>query len=228
MGSLANDAKYAVKNPREALTWLLSAREKLSYFSDLDEIFLQQVYLWLISDLRRGTVAIDIGSYKGESSIYLAMSERITKVIGVEPLRDAFLEAKKRVRASRLGDKIELINNAVWGSRERMINTYTGASSLNTVEKSTRGKKAITIGQLTARTRSKNIIIKCNAEGAETEIFNCNASALRRVYKMQIQYHDTYAKLNRLVRKLGFKTKRVGDLKSIMYYKRIGWLYAWR
>jgi FkbM family methyltransferase len=227
MNKLLDDLKFVSKRPKQSMKRLLNIRDQLSYLTILSEIFIGQTYRWLLADLKPNTTAIDIGAYKGESAIYLAMSDNVKKVIAIEPSLSAYITAKKQVRLSHLDGKIELINNAVTKEGQKTSGERALDSSLYKAKIGEFGRKSIKLGELVKKAGSNRIIIKCDVEGAEAEIFDCSADALKGVYKMQIEYHDTYPALRKHLVDLGFKIRRIENHKGI-FYKQVGYVLAWK
>ncbi len=225
---LRDDLKFIGKRPKLIAKRLLNIRDELSYLTVLKEIFIQQSYRWLVEDLKPGTTAIDIGAYKGETAIYLAMPDGIKKVIAIEPSRQAFIVAEKQVKESQLGGKIHLINNSVSKEGGGTSDSDAPSSSIYQAKASASSeKKSLMLKDVVKMANSDRIIIKCDAEGAEKEIFDCDPGALDGVYRMQIEYHDTFPELNQLLTDRGFHVKQMDDHEGI-FYKRVGYVQAWR
>jgi FkbM family methyltransferase len=227
MNKLLDDLKFISKRPKKTIKRLFNIRDELSYLTILNEIFIGQTYRWLLADLKPNTTAIDIGAYKGETAIYLAMSENVKKVIAIEPSLSAYITAKKQVKQSHFDGKIKLINNAVTKEGRKTSDATAPDSSLYKAKTGEFGRKSIKLEDLIKEAGSNRIIIKCDVEGAEAEIFDCSADALKGVYKMQIEYHDTYPALRKHLIDLGFKIKRIENHKGI-FYKQVGYVLAWK
>ncbi|MDE1856558.1 MAG: FkbM family methyltransferase, partial [Candidatus Micrarchaeota archaeon] len=181
---------------------------------------------WLVEDLKPGTTALDIGAFRGESAIYFAMHDKIRRVIAVDPSYQAYAIARTYIRESGLAGKIKLINNAVTKDGQRILNTVSN-SSLNKVQTGNSGRRPITLDDLIDEANSDNMIIKCDVEGAETEIFDCDPDLLKGVRRVQIECHDTIDQVLRQMRRLGFKTQ-VAKLHKGIIYNKIGYVLAWR
>ena len=79
------DLLLIMRNPRLALDTLITARQKIKFYSHLNEIFFNQPYYWLWSQAKPHTTLIDIGAFIGDTATYFAMNSNIDKIIAYEP-----------------------------------------------------------------------------------------------------------------------------------------------
>ena len=61
-----------------------SYRFHKNYENALEEIFINEDYNWLVTGLRKKTIAIDIGAFCGESALYMAREKNIEKIYAYE------------------------------------------------------------------------------------------------------------------------------------------------
>ncbi len=217
------DLEFALKRPGLSLRRIGKFREIMADELVLREVFLEQPYNWLVKGLRENTTAIDIGAYKGESSIYLAMQPKIRRVIAYEPMRNAFEEAKEHIENSPYKNKIRIYNKAVL-NRVRISHTKKGGGTpFSSASKA--GADSVTVEDATRGLR--NVIIKCDCEGDERLVFGKGSAPLDNVYRVQLEYHDTRAAVASALRSKGFGV-RIMDAHKGAYYKDIGYICASR
>ena len=124
------DLKFLIKRPMLSLRRIGKFRQIMADEMVLRETFVEQAYYWLVSNLKENTVAVDIGAYKGESSIYLAMSQKVKRVIALEPMADTFEQAKKNIMRSPYKNKITLLNKAVLDRKKGGTQKLLGGARL--------------------------------------------------------------------------------------------------
>ncbi len=219
-----DDLKFLVKRPGLSLRRIGKMRQIMADEMVLREVFVEQAYGWLVSGIRENTTAIDIGAYKGESSIFLAMQPRIKRVVALEPMRDTFNEARSRIAQSPYSKKISIINKAVSDvARAGRGPVAKGGSPFSSGSRS--GAASTTIDDLLEG--RKNVVIKCDCEGEERFVFSKNCGGLENVYRIQMEYHDTAKEVSEVLRERGFKTRKSGSHKGV-YYNDVGRIYAYR
>ncbi len=147
------------------------------------EVFLQKCY-----DVRFSfeTVLIDIGFNRGIASLFFASKPNIKKIYSFEPFGPTYALAQKNLSLNpELSKKINSFNFGL-GSEEKTLelpymNTATGGMS--TTNEVIKGNQSVTtekvvikdaakeIAQIIAENKGRHIIVKCDCEGAEFEIF---------------------------------------------------------
>lgn len=218
------DLKYLIKKPSLVFENLANLRAKLSYGTALRETFISQDYLWLLQQARPDTVAIDIGAFIGDSAVYLAQSERIKMVYSFEPNQKSYLVAKENIADSPFRAKIRLFNQAIGGAAGRGSSIGSGLGYTR-FERSGSGS-GIRIKTLDdVLTGLSNVIIKCDVEGAEVDIFS--KAGLDRVYAIQLEYHDTKEEMLRILKSRNFRVELQGDKKGVIY-RNVGYIRAYR
>ena len=75
--------------------------------------------------------------------------------------------------------------------------------------------------------KNPNIIIKCDIESAEHNLFKENSN-LSNVYKIQLEYHKGVQNLENILKNKGFNVKAEPPRVFIEGLGDIGWIYAWR
>ena len=184
--SITARLKYHIKHPLRLSVTVGSIPQRLIEHAVYKEVFMEQTYHWLVQDLRPDTVAIDIGAFIGETAIYLAMQERISKVYSYELMPDNYTTAKANIDGSPFRDKIVLFNKAVGEKEGTVYAPKGGGDTITSISKS--GIPVPAVGLDTALDNLRNVIIKCDAEGAEEQIFNPNVN-LAQVYRIMLEYH---------------------------------------
>lgn len=190
------------------------------------EIFIEQDYYWLIEGLRPDTIAIDIGAFRGETAIYFAMQDKISKVYSYELMPDNYEIAKANVENLPFKHKIEVFNQAVAETKGTVYAPKGGGDAITTIAKS--GIPIQAVGLNDVLDNFKNVIIKCDVEGAEDQIFNQNVD-LAQVYKIMVEYHDEKGrdKVIGVLRNCGFDTSFKDEYaKTDHKYCGIGYIYA--
>jgi len=215
------DIKTLIRDPMSGFRLLYGMRVRAGRYDLLQKTFIKQPYYWLAERLRKGTTVIDIGANIGDTTIYLAMSPNVSRVIAYEPVPDTFNEARKNVASSPYGRKISLANRAMSESTttkridSRMIGG--GASSFESLPESTDGKVVVSVTLDNVLRRLKSVAIKSSCEGAERYIFK--GADLRNVYIMQIEYfHGCLYELSGILKEKGFKVSHKGTRKTGMIY----------
>ncbi|MEM0201852.1 MAG: FkbM family methyltransferase [Candidatus Micrarchaeaceae archaeon] len=196
---------------------------KLAVVDDLNdyhiviETFISEQYIWLKKGLKPHTIAIDIGAHCGDSAVFLAQQPNIDIVLSYDNNSKVYERAKliiakcrKEVREKILYLPAKIVEN----SRElHNPDIYVPRISLS---------------DILSRER-KPIIIKCDVEGAEHNIFrNLYAVDFKNVYKIQIEYHHGPQKLPNILKALGFRVKVERPWTITKDLGEVGWIYAER
>ncbi|MEM3247471.1 MAG: FkbM family methyltransferase [Candidatus Micrarchaeaceae archaeon] len=180
------------------------------------ETFISEQYIWLKKGLKPHTIAIDIGAHCGDSGIFLAQQANIDIVLSYDNNIEVYERAKLVIAKCRkeVREKILYLPAEIVGSsREDNHDIYVPRVSLSNI----------------LSRELKPIIIKCDVEGAEHQIFrNLNASDFRNVYKIQIEYHHGPKKLPSVLKALGFRVKVEKPWATTENLGKVGWIYAER
>jgi FkbM family methyltransferase len=203
----------------------------------IGEIFLKKNYsICLGYDI----VLIDIGLNRGIASLYFATYPNTQKIYSFEPFKPTFGLAKKNMELNpELSRKINSYNFGL-GNEERTLELEyvdTVAGSMSTTYEVCKGEKnakketviikdaAKEISFILEEHKDKYIIVKCDCEGAEFEIFERlnNKNIINRIDAIIMEYH--FEKPDRIIDILianGFivrKTDSSGKAKT-------GYIYA--
>ncbi len=216
--SLKEDIALLVKNPSSSIGVIKEARQRMKFYTHLHEIFFDQPYYWLWSEMRAHTTVIDIGAFIGDSAAYFAMNPNVEKIIAFEPNENAFriLETNRNRLPKEFKSKITVKNEAVMDKDGYVMSTAKDATGFNSV-KVGGNTKATTLAKELGKIKS-NVVIKCDTEGSEYLIFeNCN---LNKVYAIQLEFHNGSEKLINEFRKQNFEVKVVGTKLGYLYAKK--------
>ncbi len=203
-----------------------SYRFHKNYENALEEIFINEDYNWLVTGLRKKTIAIDIGAFCGESALYMAREKNIEKIYAYEPFPFNYSIAQKNISKSQYQKKIKLTNAGV--SNHDEVITLSNASQTMTAraKKQKVGKEVQILNFNHIAPKAKNIIIKSDCEGEEHNIFKEDTN-LDNVYKMQIEYHAGLQNLPRILEEKGFKL-RTEKVANTILSGEVGWIYAYK
>lgn len=195
------------------LTFNYGVRFRVRDFYDIlavYEMWENQPYRQLFEDLNEQVTFIDIGGYNGDSSVYAGRVSGVKKIIAVEPLPDNFGLLKENLSLNGIkGTKaIRAVVSGTTGKRKIYLypnKRQVGQANLDYNIGSTE------VGSVTLSNLVKGIhgpiVLKCDAEGAEYEIFmNTPEKVLTRINKILFEYHFGYfmdqKKLDLLVNRL--------------------------
>lgn len=199
----------------------------------IEETFGDEVYRRLFHGLKLNTTFIDIGAYNGDSTIYGADNRFIKKTIAIEPLPENYNFLTKNVTLNNIGN-VELINAAVSNhNKGTMLYIYPNRRQSGIANSHSSRKKifvkTITLRKLLQRVETKYCVLKCDAEGAEYEIFlKTPKFVMKKVDRIAIEFHKTNSsniskpKLQVYLTKCGFKLEVVENNK----FEDFGYIYA--
>ena len=223
---MLEDLSLMIKNPKLALNTLMTVRQKVKFYSHLDEIFFNQPYYWLWSQAKPHTTLIDIGAFIGDTAAYFAMNPNIDKIIAYEPHQKTFeiLSDKVYGLPKPVASKIEIKNIPIFNERIYFTNSTSGVTGTNKIL-ARRDENSIKTTTLGLELKNlKNVMIKSDCEGAEYQIFN-NIKDLENVYAIQLEYHKGYKSLQDFFEKAGFRCtcsseKELGYLSALKQFSR--------
>jgi FkbM family methyltransferase len=223
--AIAQDLRYLIKEPSLAFDSIKNFRQILAYKTALHETFIRQEYLWLAKQARPGTTALDIGAFIADTSIYLAQYGHIKKVLAFEPNPSSYAEARRNIADSPFEGKIRLFNMGI-GARKGYVRISGGVGLGYTKLESGDHGRRVKVRELDEVLRGlKGVIIKCDVEGAEVDVLA--DSALRNVYAIELEYHDTREKVVEILNSKGFRVS-VRDDRAGVLYRSIGHICAVR
>jgi len=171
-------------------------------------------------------VVIDVGAYRGESSIYFAMNGA-KRVIALEPDEVNYSLALINIKENNLENKITLLNKAL-APKEGVINFYRyynlpGASSTdpNSMVKFddkiiVKQVEAITLNQILKIVDERIGLLKLDCEGCEYSVLN-SFSDFDMIDNIILEYHNGAQNLPSLLKDHGFEVsieKATGILRA--------------
>ena len=147
------------------------------------EVFLHQDYA---IHFRQEAILIDIGFNRGIASLFFATCPNVVKIYAFEPFKPTFELAKKNLELNpQLSQKINAFNIGL-GKMDTMLELPymdTATGGMSTTHDVCKGKHngrtetvvvkdaAGQIAPILEEHKDKHIIVKCDCEGAEFEIF---------------------------------------------------------
>jgi len=205
----------------------------------IKELFLKKAYA---VSFRNDAVLIDIGLNRGIASLFFATYPNIKKVYSFEPFKPTFELAKKNLELNpQLSKKINAFNFGL-GKAEITLelpykSTHTGGMS--TTHDVCKGEKNIKketvvikdvakeIAPILEENKNKHIIVKCDCEGAEFEIFERlnEEKLIGNIDVILMEYH--FNKPDGLVRVL-IKNRFAVRTKVLSEKMSLGYIYAVR
>lgn len=210
MSQIAEDLGLLLQ-PVRLLDGIRTLRQKAKFYNQMEEVFIRQAYGWLYQNLKPNTILIDIGGFIGDTAIYFAMSPNVRKVLAYEPNPVSYEMCKENIEKCPI-KKAAVYNLAVsnrYGSMEITHNYPTGYNKAVRSGRKT-GIKSVPIDSILGPLKGQRIAIKCDAEGAEYEIFENNTD-LGDVYAIMMEYHNGAARLKKILKQKGYSvTARSG------------------
>ncbi len=194
--NIKEDFILALKNPKEAIKAIKEVRYRVKIYSHFQEIFFDQSYFWLYSQIKPNTILLDIGAFIGDTVVYFAMHPNVKKIIAFEPHEKTFKILKENIDKLPLviKQKIKLENKAITNKKGFVGLSKKDITGFNKV---CIGNKIITTSLNSElkklSTFNSHIVIKCDTEGSEYNIFL--NSSLKNVYALQIEFHKGYKNL---------------------------------
>jgi FkbM family methyltransferase len=203
------------------------------------EIFLHEDYAL---HFRQEAVLIDIGLNRGIASLFFAGYPNIKKIYAYEPFKPTFELAKKNLALNpALNEKIQAFNFGLGKTNATLELPYvpTVTGGMSTTHEVCKGKNhgrmetvivkdaAAVIAPVLEENRDKYVIVKCDCEGAEFEIFERlhNQKLIEKIDVILMEYH--YNKPNGLIEALtgsGFAVRT----KVLSAEMNKGYIYAVR
>ncbi len=174
------------------------------------EIFKNDEYHF---DIGKEAVVIDIGMNIGLASLYFATREEVKAVYGFEPFKPTFEQAVFNFKINeKYARKIHSYNYGLGDSDKELSFDYSPRtpgrmSTVKTIGAINPSRKhetrtetvqiknaATEIKIITERHRDQKIVLKCDVEGAEKEIFESldAAGALKDIDVLMLEYHFSY------------------------------------
>jgi len=203
------------------------------------EVFVKSEYNLNIG---KESILIDIGMNRAAASLLFAANENIKRIYAYEPFKPTFEMAKKNLKLNpELSEKINAFNFGLGKAEITLELPYmpNATGGMSTTHDVCRGEKHVKketvvikdaakeIASILEENKNKHIIIKCDCEGAEFEIFERlnEKNIISSIDVVMMEYH--FGSPDRLVNILtekGFALQvRPGSRKS-----KTGYIYAVR
>ena len=205
----------------------------------IKEVFVKSEYKLNIA---KESVLIDIGMNRAAASLLFAANENIKKIYSYEPFKPTFELAKRNLELNpQLSKKINAFNFGL-GKTEMtlklpyianasggMSTTYDVCKGAKNIKKETVAIKdaADVLNPILEENKDKHIIVKCDCEGAEFEIFKRlnEKDIVSRIDVVMMEYHfEKPDGLINIFTENGFAVQtKIGSRKS-----KTGYIYAVR
>ena len=187
------------------------------------EVFYEHEYHFSVQDK---AIVIDIGMNVGFASLYFALRDDVEAVYAFELVKSTYDKALFNFALNKCAEKIAAFNYGLGGSdRELTINFDDTGSGGGTMVSHYRSKgnaidvqvkdSATEIRNIIAKHPDRKIVIKCDCEGAEKEIFERldSENILSSIDVVVMEYHLGYDQfLEPLLTKNGFMYFKNGHL----------------
>ncbi len=205
----------------------------------IKEVFLKSEYNL---NIERESILIDIGMNRAAASLLFATNKNIKKIYAYEPFKPTFESAKRNFQLNpQLSKKINAFNFGL-GKAETtlelpyMANATGGMSTAYDVCKGAKNVKkeivaikdaAEELASILEENKDKHIIVKCDCEGAEFEIFERlnEKGIVSMIDVVMMEYHfEKPDGLINIFTENGFAAQtKIGSRKS-----KTGYIYAVR
>ncbi len=207
---------------------IINCRTDTGYdFGHLVEIFLQKSYG---SDFDNMNV-IDIGASNGDSSIYFAKNGA-RRVIGIEPDRRSFELAVKNISASKVEDRVSILNKALGETDGNItLTVYEHNPNANSVDQNNMVNLEDTRHEETVESiRLRDVIdvfhgeevhlLKMDCEGCEYSVLkNLDEGSYKKIENIIMEYHNGLQFLKDVLESNGFAVQVNNSNDKIGYIK---------
>jgi len=203
------------------------------------EVFLHKDYGIIFSF---ESILIDIGLNRGIASLFFAKYPNIQKIYGYEPFKPTFELAKRNLELNpSLSEKINAYNFGLGKTETTLELPYIdqatgGMSTTHDVCKDFKNIRTETViikdvakefFSILEENKNKRVIVKCDCEGAEFDIFErLNENGIfEKIDLIMMEYHfDSPEKLTNILAENGFAIQ----VKSSSSKSKTGYIYAVR
>lgn len=193
-------------------------------------------------NIRRDSIVIDIGMNRAVASLLFATNDNIKRIYAYEPFRPTFEVAQKNLQLNpQFSGKIKAFNFGLGASDKTLELPYmedsTGGMSTThdvcqnvnnaTTEKVTVKDAAKEIRSILQENKEEHIIVKCDCEGAEFEIFERlrDEDLINKLDVVIMEYHFEKPDplINMLTQNAFAVQTKIGSRRS-----KTGYIYAVR
>lgn len=204
------------------ITLTLSGNEKFKIRDMYDilaikEVFDDEIYRFVFEGISKNTTLIDLGAYIADADIYAQQFPDVKKIIALEPMPENYKLALENIKLNGLKN-VTLLKLAVSDKKGKVnlfIHPNKGQSGFWKKSKNTKKilVNTITLLDLVKKAKPKNLILKCDCEGAEYNMFlGTGNKILANFQKIVFEYHDD-RKLKKIIIKLEKSGFRVNVIK---------------
>jgi len=218
---------------------------KIDISDDLDNPLYLVIEVFVHSEynlnLRKESILIDIGMNRAAASLLFATKDNIKRIYAYEPFKPTFETAKKNLKLNpKLSEKIIPLNYGLGKTEATLELPYVAdaAVGMSTTYEVCKGRKNIQKEKVIIKdaakefiailenNNNKHIIVKCDCEGAEFEIFERldEENIMNKIDVVMMEYHfEKPDKLIDILTKNNFAAKERPGLR-----KNTGYIYAVR
>ena len=223
-----------VSSSENSITWqspdntIITCRVDIGFdFGHLCEIFLDQAYGTNFNNKN----IIDVGMSNGDSSIYFAKGGA-KRVIGIEPDNRSFRLAGENIRASKVEDRVTILNKAVSKTGENIkLIVYDRKPNANSIDQGNMVKLEDTRHEeIVGSLRLQDIIdmfdgeqiylMKMDCEGCEYSVLkNLDTNSYGKIESIIMEYHNGLQFLKDVLESNGFVVNVIGNNDKMGYLK---------
>ena len=218
---------------------------KIDISDDLDNPLYLVIEVFVHSEynlnLRKESILIDIGMNRAAASLLFATKDNIKRIYAYEPFKPTFETAKKNLKLNpKLSEKIIPLNYGLGKTEATLELPYVAdaAVGMSTTYEVCKGRRNIQKEKVIIKdaakefiailenNNNKHIIVKCDCEGAEFEIFERldEENIMNKIDVVMMEYHfEKPDKLIDILTKNNFAAKERPGLR-----KNTGYIYAVR
>jgi len=235
---------FGFKIDDDIITTPQGVRMDISHKADHPLYLIKEVFVKSEYNLNLGkeSILIDIGMNRAAASLLFASNKDIKKVYSYEPFKPTFEFAKRNLELNpELSRKINAFNCGL-GKEEKtlelpyIINATGGMSTTHDVCKDQKNiqKETVIVKDaakqllpILEENKNKHVIVKCDCEGAEFEIFErlSEEDLISKIDVVMMEYH--FEKHDRLIDILTENTFAV-QTKNGSSKSKTGYIYAVR
>lgn len=208
--ALAGGIKTLILHPKSVTASLLEFPIRMQTYGILKATFFEGEYLKLYEAIKPNTILLDLGAFLGDTAVFFALNNNVSKVISYEPSPNTFKVLQKNTRLYR---KVELHNEAVM-PESGFVKSENLVDGGDTVRMAKEGIKAVSLSSILSEYKGHRIAIKCDIEGAELDLFKTD---LTDVYAIEAEYHNgSLSSVVRDLKRRGFTITHIEE-RALMF-----------